>query len=202
MAGPWTGLSPRGRITHSWNPGEEYGWFREPMLLLELAEARRPGLLRFVAPRGAWIAAMLAIICGLGALIIKEAAQDPGVFAVIGMSMWTLYTGGWLLLLRRQRLYAGAERLGDGEDRDKIVGLYDLAEITLNGSGPTTRLRLRGSNRAELDLPMGLVEANPALWRLVYEGLWLSAAAGARVDPHTRDRLALPDPTVRGSPHP
>jgi hypothetical protein len=58
--------------------------------------------------------------------------------------------------------------------------------------GPDTMLQLIGPDGFFLQLPLGLLEGNPQLWNLIYNGLRHSAATCAQVDAITRDLLHLP----------
>jgi len=112
---------------------------------------------------------------------------------VIIVAVTAGYLGLRYLQHRNQLIYAGAAWAGDGEGRDQHLATYDLAEITITDApGSTSTLRITGRDNVTLELPLGLLEGNPALWDLLHNGLRHSAAAGAQVDPATRELLKLP----------
>jgi hypothetical protein len=162
--------------------------------MLELVEARRRRVLRSVTSYSVGIA--LVVIVGLVILMSSPAGTDlrtDPVPYVIGGAVWAISTATAYLIRRTHTVYAGATWAGDNEDRDKLVSTYDLTRIKVFGvHGPDTMLQLIGPDGFFLQLPLGLLEGNPQLWNLIYNGLRHSAATCAQVDAITRDLLHLP----------
>ena len=130
--------------------------------------------------------------------VLVNSIRDPGyavlsdviVFGVIIVAVTLGYLCLCYLQQRKHRVYAGSDWIGDGEGRAEWVKTNDLARFTLsNAPGPGSTLQVTGRNGTTLSLPLGLIEGNPALWDLVYNGLRNSAAAGAQIDPATRELL-------------
>jgi hypothetical protein len=185
---------------HSDRPARPQTWFHDSGPILETVRANRPHAARFAARY--LVVSTVGLVLVAAIYLTANTLRDPGFdlasnagFVVVSAAV--LLAGYYLINYRIHRhhvLYAGAEWIGDGEGKAQAVRTYDLAHIALDGRGPTSVLRIGGSNHTTLDLPMGLLEANPALWDLLHNGLRHSAAAGARVDPATRELLELPDP--------
>lgn len=191
VAGAWAGHAERGRRTESFRPAREQHWFHRPEPMLELAEARRRRPLRSIAT----YALYTALILGGGTALVMwgspELVTDPVPYVIMSVA-FLLGTGTAFLIRRTHTVYAGATWAGDAEDKDKLVSTYDLTRIRIFGRpGPSAMLQIIAPDKTFLELPLGLVEANPALWDLLYNGLRHSAAAGAEVDPTTRDLLHL-----------
>ena len=201
MVGAWAGQRSRGRRTTSRNPAQAQTWFSLAEPILEQAQARRRHPLRFAAGYPLLCGLGLAVLAGLFLLVnaLREENYDLGgdaaAFAVIIVAITGGFVGVRYLQQRNQLVYAGAAWAGDGDGRDQWVTTYDLARIAAKDApGPAAALLITGANGVTLQLPLGLLEANPALWDLLYNGLRHSAAAGAQVDPASRDVLGLPAP--------
>uniref|UniRef100_UPI003F49191A hypothetical protein n=1 Tax=Pseudonocardia sp. CA-138482 TaxID=3240023 RepID=UPI003F49191A len=192
VVGAWAGHSERGRRTESFRPARAQDWFDKPAPMLELAEARRRRPLRSIASYAIYI----ALILGGGTALVMwgqpELRTDPLPYVIMSVA-WLIATAIALLVRRTHTVYAGASWAGDAEDKGKILSTYDLARINVYGRpGPSARLQMVAPDKTFLLIPMGLLEANPRLWDLIYNGLRHSAAAGAEVDQPTRDLLRLP----------
>ncbi len=61
-------------------------------------------------------------------------------------------------------------------------------------------LRLVDRHGAQLRCDPSLIESNPALWDLLYNGIRHSVAAGADIDRATRERLFLDPPEPSSVP--
>lgn len=194
VAGAWSGFPEKGRRTHSHRPGQEQRWFSHREPILELAQARRRHALRFAA--GWPLLAGLGLVAFLVVFELVNYARTDNyplagqvrAWGVIVLAVIAGYTAIRYLQHRRQLVYAGAGWAGEGSGRAECVTTYDLARIVLTGD----TLHLTGPDGRELALPLGLLEGSPPLWDLVHNGLRHSAAAGAEVDPATRERLRLP----------
>ncbi|MGC4942637.1 hypothetical protein [Kribbella sp. DT2] len=185
VVGPWGGCREAGRQVASWSPGREQQWFDIEEPILELAQVRRRHAL--------WFAIAYPLLSGLGLAVaagiwmaVREAgfdSSDAVAVAVIISVITILYAGVRFLQHRDQVVFAGAAWVGDGEGREACLPTYELQRIALVDPGtPKAALRITGANEAKLTIPMGVLEANPALWDLVHNGLRHSAAAGAEVD--------------------
>ncbi|WP_051342511.1 hypothetical protein [Pseudonocardia spinosispora] len=185
VVGPWTGYRRSGRRTESFRPAQAQQWFAEPAPLLELVEGRRR--------RGLWQVA--AYSAGSALLLfggVAVLAHGDRVLYLVAAVLWAISTATSYLIRRMHTVYAGATWAGDGEDQDKFVTTYDLARIRVFGAGkPSAMLQIIGADGAFLQLPLGLLEGNPALWDLVYNGVRHSVASGAEIDAETRALLHL-----------
>lgn len=143
-------------------------------------------------PYSAGIAVVLAIVLALVLSGSPDLRADPVPY-LIAVLVWAVSTTLALLVRRTYTVYAGADWAADGTDLDTVVTTYDLARIRVfGGAGPGAMLQLVAPDGDFLQLPLGLVEGNPALWDLIHNGLRHSTAAGAEVDPETRTLLHLP----------
>lgn len=168
----------------------------EPFAALETVLVRRPDRWRSSIAR-------VLVICGIPALLVLAVAvvaPTGPLETVLPVLAAVLVLAGSVVYLRAVfgpesyvRLAAGprhvADTSGAAEDGGSLVDLYRLAAIEVRG--PVLRLSGAGTTHA-LVLPLGALEANQQLWDLVHNGLRHSAAAGARVDPRSRDLLGLP----------
>ena len=193
VVGAWAGFPERNRDTVSHRPGLDQRWFARAEPILEVVQARRRNALWFAARYPLISGLMLAVL--VTAYLLIDAARTDGfawaeeirVWAVIIAVLTAGYTEIRYLQHRKQLVYAGVDWVGEGSGRGECVGTYELSRIALTDG----TLHLTGRDGTRLDLPMGLLEANPALWDLVYNGLRHSTAAGAETDPTTRERLRL-----------
>lgn len=200
--GPWpldpadrragVGHHPDGRLTRIGG---------EPFAALETVVVRRPDRWRSgIGP--------VLVTCGVPAVLmlaVVAVAPTGPLGTVLAVLAAVLLVVGSVVYLRAVfgpdsyvRLAAGprhvADTAGAGEDGGRLVDLYRLAAIEVRGSGrrgPVVRLTEANTVQA-LGLPLGALETNQRLWDLVHNGLRHSAAAGAQVDPHTRELLGLP----------
>lgn len=96
---------------------------------------------------------------------------------------------------------AGSDWLGVGSGRGfRAVPLYELTVVDAGPDhdldGPpiegTTALRLRTANpREAVVVDLAMMETNPALWDLVYQGIRASVDAGAELTAEARAVLRL-----------
>lgn len=96
-------------------------------------------------------------------------------------------------------LVAGSDWVGSASgDASVVVPLYELTrihvtrtynELTPNGNALQLVPGGRPGYDRELAVELALVQANPALWDLVYQGIIASVAAGAELTPRARDFL-------------
>jgi hypothetical protein len=96
-------------------------------------------------------------------------------------------------------LVAGSDWVGTAFGRgSRVVPLYKLTRIDavadVDSEGEpvpgTTALNLEaGDPRYSLNVDLALLQANPALWDLVYHGITQSLAAGAEITQEARDAL-------------
>lgn len=138
----------------------------------------------------------VVVLLGLGgAFVVTVLGAEPGI-TFLGLGLTAALILGFLLLIGlsgRAPLTAQAgARILEGRHGEK-VWLYELSGIAVKDG----KLRLAGGFEGQKSgwmspLPLDLLESNPRLWDLVYNGLRHSAAAGAEVDPHTRELLRLP----------
>lgn len=94
---------------------------------------------------------------------------------------------------------AGSDWVGTAYGRgSRVVPLYELTRIDaapdVDGDGEpvagTTALALQAGNpRYALEVDLALLQANPALWDLVYQGITSSVHAGAELTPAAREAL-------------
>lgn len=194
VVGAWSGFPDKGRSANSHRPGQEQRWFSHAEPILELAQARRRHALRFAAGQPLVSGLILAVLV-IAYLLINNARTDnyplageAGTWAVILVLVVAGYTAIRYFQHRKQLVYAGAGWAGEGSGRAECVTTYDLTRIAVTGD----TLHLTGTDGGKLALPLGLLEGSPPLWDLIYNGLRHSAAAGAEVDPATRERLRLP----------
>lgn len=193
VAGAWTGHRQRGRRVESYRPAQAQDWFRKRELMLELVEARRQRPLRSIASYA--VVTALVFIVG-GALIMsgpyRTDLNDPVPYVIVAV-LWLISNATAYLVARTRTLYAGATWAGDAESKDKIISTYELSRIKIwYAHSPRAMLQMIAPDGFFLELPLGLVEGNPALWDLIYNGLRHSTAAGAEVDATTREILRLP----------
>jgi hypothetical protein len=113
---------------------------------------------------------LAAVVAGATVLFFWRAASDTTVILRAGA-----------------RVVAEVDVDGDGLD----LPLYELRSVSVTGSVRGRALRIVGPDKQRLTLPFGLLEANPQLWDLVYNGIRHSDAAGAEIDLRTRQLLGL-----------
>jgi hypothetical protein len=160
-------------------------------------------------PPGRWRAAALGAVYTVVPVTVVVAiflwftAEDrtgayliaAAVVAVVAVLAFGYHASDPTVVLRAGALaVAEVDTDGDGVD----LPLYELRTIRVMDSPRGLALRLVGPNAQRLTLPFGLLEANPQLWDLVYNGIRHSDAAGAEIDPGTRRQLHLPpaDPEI------
>lgn len=105
----------------------------------------------------------------------------------------TLWAFGWGAVVAAPWVSCRAAARVVVDSEHKTVELYDLTDIAVrHGRDGVQLLLTSGSHPSTATLPLGLVEANPALWDLVYLGIRHSVAGGAHIDQHARQLLRLP----------
>jgi hypothetical protein len=117
---------------------------------------------------------------------------DTAALGTIAIGVMLLYGAIWHRIHRHHTVYGGARWVGDSTSRSHAVTTDDLRRIHLAETADGWELSLVSANSTTLCLPLGLLEGNPRLWNLVYNGLRHSVAAGAVADPRTRELLRLP----------
>jgi hypothetical protein len=149
--------------------------------------------------------AWLTLFTVVGLLASTGLRENIAVTVAIGVVFIGVVFIGLLFHERRPpaAIVAGARWVGLPGTANP-VRLYELTWVTTGSirvqSDSTTKaevLRLT-DGRASIELEPPLLEANPALWDLVYHGIRHSAAAGATIEPAVRERLGLaPGPPDR-----
>lgn len=163
--------------------------------LLESVSVRRAGRARY-AGRGAIYAGLGSVIVGTVVLasVSPNPTRDLTIFLLVLGSVLVLFFAMFYHSESHQLVQAGARGVAnvDGVGEGTVINYYELAAITVLDTEWGRTLRLVEHRGARADLLCGLLEGNPQLWDLVYNGLRHSTAKGAQVDDHTRRLLSLP----------
>jgi hypothetical protein len=162
--------------------------------LLESAGARPPSGRR-TAAFGA-VYAVLPVTVLIAILLWFTTDGGPGIYLILVavaavvavLFFWRNASGTTVVLRAGARAVAEVDIDGAGLE----LPLYELRSISVRDTSRGKALRIVGPNKQRLTLPFGLLGANPQLWDLVYNGVRHSEAAGAEIDAHTRQLLALP----------
>jgi hypothetical protein len=162
--------------------------------LLESVGARPPsgrrtaafGAVYAVLPVTVLIAILLWFTTDGGAGVYLILVAVAAVVALL--FFWRNASGATVVLRAGARAVAEVDIDGSGLE----LPLYELRSISVRDTSRGNALRIVGPNKQRLTFPFGLLEANPQLWDLVYNGIRHSEAAGAEIDARTRQLLALP----------
>lgn len=191
--------------------------YRHPVRVLHLDPHDPPRRWRRVGPHGR---PPLEVVLVPARVRLAGAALESGLYAliggaVLGWAAWTDWMPPWLavvvwlgivglMVLWRSLdadvsppVLAGADWVG----RSTLwVPLYELtrlgADTARNQDGDelpgTVALSLWHGPDEAISLDMALLQSNPALWDLVYQGLLASIAAGAELTDNARQALRQP----------
>lgn len=191
--------------------------YRHPVRVLHLDPHDPPRRWGRIGPHGR---PPLEVVLAPARVRLASAAVDSGLYALMlgalfGWGVWTDWIPLWLAVVLwlgivglivlwcwfatdvTPELVAGADWVG----RSTLwVPLYELtrleAETARNGDGDeipgTVALALWHGPEKAILLDIALLQSNPALWDLVYQGVIASIAAGAELTEDARQALRLP----------
>jgi hypothetical protein len=202
VAGPWAGLDRRHVVERRESPDEsvearERTWNLENYF--ESAHARRSHRARWAAGMALWVVAVEGALVGI--YIFFSSDSDLGsslsgraqLFTIIFVAAWLIHWALFYFTCRERSVYAGSSWLGEGRGDGDRLKLYELSVVAVSKPAkPEAVLFLEDRHSTVLQLPMGLIEGNPRLWALVYNGIRHSVAEGAKIESATRELLHLP----------
>ncbi|SFQ32474.1 hypothetical protein SAMN05421810_106130 [Amycolatopsis arida] len=137
-----------------------------------------------------WMAGII-----FGGLCIIATFKRGGLAWMAEWDIWVVFMGlaavGYIVPLGH-KISAGADWLNC---RGGFVKTYELTEIKVTpGGGGDPHIELFDQHGGSADTGMNLIQANQALWDLVYNGIRHSVANGATTNRLARKWLRLDDP--------
>ena len=165
-----------------------------PPVLESTSVTRPPGRWRGAALGAVYMVAPVAVVVAIALWFTAEDRASAYLIAAAVVVVVAVLAFGYNASDPTVVLHTSALAVAEVDTDGDGVGLplYELRTIRVMDSPRGLALRLVGPNAQRLTLPFGLLEANPQLWDLVYNGIRHSDAAGAEIDPGTRRQLHLP----------
>jgi hypothetical protein len=191
VAGRWEGHS---RSSQHHDPEHHYGVDHSVgppgQTLLESVRSRRPHPWRYARDvpfsLGILVLPMWLVLDWLSGASARDYAAHLIVIAACLLAFYVVR----YLQTRNQEIVAGTRWVGI-VDEDRCVRTYELVRVEV--AAMTTSMVLRLSDPQEgMEFTLGLLQGNPQLWDLVYNGIRYSVAAGAEIDDTSRRLLKLP----------